>query len=115
MKSGSSSLPVAADSSWRDDEVRLSDVRETARDDGSVEMQYRYLVEPRNPSFTFEHDTRKRLFVLALSDGMAEHFRDKPARHLVVEPDPESGEMRPAIKRGQPVYVHLCREDREHH
>jgi hypothetical protein len=44
---------------------------------------------------TLEHDTQKQLFVLTHPDGKTEHFRDNPARHLVIEPDPETGEMRP--------------------
>ncbi len=42
-----------------------------------------------------------------------ERFRDKLVRYLVVEPDPETGELRPAVKAGGPVYLYLCREDRE--
>lgn len=61
----------------------------------------------------FEHDKQKRLFVLTLPDGKIERFRDNPARQLVVEPDPETGEMRPVVQRGQPVYLYLCREERE--
>ena len=63
--------------------------------------------------FTFEHDKQKRLFVLTGPDGKTEHFRDNPTRHLMVEPDPETGEMRPVIEHGQPAYVYLCREERE--
>jgi hypothetical protein len=46
-------------------------------------------------------------------DGKTEYFRDSPARQLMVEPDPQTGEMRPVTKRGQPVYAYLCREERE--
>ena len=47
------------------------------------------------------------------ADGTVEVFRDKPARHLVVGPDPATGEMKPVLKRGNPTYLFLCREDRE--
>ena len=112
MSSDSSSPRPAADSS-RDSESRLSEVRDVTKDDGSVETRYEYFVEPQTPPFTFEHDKQKRLFILTWPDGKTERFRDNPARQLMVEPDPETGEMRPVIKRGQPVYVYLCREERE--
>ncbi len=35
------------------------------------------------------------------------------ARQLMVEPDPVTGELRPVTNRGWPVYMHLCREERE--
>ena len=75
-----------------------------------------YGEEPPGPAFQFSHNREKRLFVLSWSDGRIEKFRDNPARQLVVEPDadsdsdPETGELRPVIKRGRPVYVYLCRE-----
>jgi hypothetical protein len=74
-----------------------------------VETWHRYLVEPVTPAFEFEHDKRNRLFILTWPDGRTESFRDNPVRHLVVEPDPETGEMRPVIKRGQPAYLYLSR------
>ena len=69
--------------------------------------------EPRAERFKFEHDTRRRLFLLTGPDGKTEHFRDNPTRYLVVEPDPQTGAMRPVIQRGQPSYIYLCREERE--
>jgi hypothetical protein len=72
-----------------------------------------YGAEPPSPAFQFNHDKAKRLFVLTWPDGKTEHFRDNPMRQLVVEPDPVTGELRPAIKNGQPVFVYLCREERE--
>jgi hypothetical protein len=74
---------------------------------------YEDVTEPRTPSFTFEHDKQKRLFVLTWPDGKTEKFRDNPVRHLMVEPDPGTGEMRPVIKRGRPAYLYLSREERE--
>jgi len=76
---------------------------------------YSYPIEPQASPVAFEHDKQKRLFILTWPDGKTEHFRDNPARHLMVEPDPETGEMRPVIKRGQPSYIYLCREERELH
>jgi hypothetical protein len=49
---------------------------------------------------------------LTAPDGKTEHFRDNPARYLVVVPDPKTGEMRPVINRGEPTHIYLCREDR---
>ena len=63
--------------------------------------------------FVFEHDAQKGIFRLTWADGKVEVFRDKPARHLVVAPDPETGEMKPVVKRGRPTYLYLCREERE--
>jgi hypothetical protein len=64
-----------------------------------VETWYRYLVEPDTPAFVFEHDKRNRLFILTWPDGRTERFRDNPVRHLLVEPDPQTGEMRPIFVR----------------
>jgi hypothetical protein len=64
-------------------------------------------------SFTFEHDQQKRLFVLTGKDGKTEYFRDSPATYLLVEPDPETGNMQPVTKYGRPVVIHLCRKERE--
>jgi hypothetical protein len=69
--------------------------------------------ESRAEQFQFERDTQKRLFVLTGPDGKTERFRDNPTRYLVVEPDPETGAMRPVIKHGEPCYIYLCREERE--
>ena len=107
------SLPQRAGDSSHDGEVRPSGVRHVTRADGSVETRYEYTIEPRPPAFTFEHDRQKRLFIVTWPDGKTERFRDNPARQLVVEPDPETGEMRPVVRRGQPVYLYLCREERE--
>ena len=37
-------------------------------------------------------------------------FHDNAARHLVVEPDPVTGELWPAIKDGKPACLYLWRE-----
>ena len=68
---------------------------------------------PRPPAFTFSHDKEKGLFILTWADGRIEKFRDRPARQLSVEPDPDTGELRPVIKNGLPVFLYLCREERE--
>ena len=65
------------------------------------------------PAFQFTRDKEKRVFILAWPDGKVEHFRDNPARQLVVEPDRKTGEIRPVTRNGQPVYMYLCREERE--
>jgi hypothetical protein len=70
-------------------------------------------IEDRSTPVAFEHDKPKRLFTLTGPDGRIEHFRDDPTRYLMVEPDPETGAMRPVIKRGRPAFIYLCREERE--
>jgi hypothetical protein len=68
---------------------------------------------PRPPAFTFSHDKQTGLFILAWADGRIEMFRDRPARQLSVEADPETGEFWPVVKNGLPVFLYLCREERE--
>jgi hypothetical protein len=63
--------------------------------------------------YKVEHEKSKRLFVLTGPDGQREHFRDNPARQLLVEPDPSTGGVRPVMHDGKPVYVYLCRKERE--
>ena len=96
-----------------DDGMRIFEVREATRVDGTILTTYSVGLEPLNPTFKFTHDKPKGLFILSWSDGKVERFRDNPARELLVELDPETGEMRPVLKRGQPAYVYLCREERE--
>ena len=92
---------------------RLIGVHEIARSEGSIVRGDACGPEPQNPPFQFAHDKDKGLFILTWPDGRVERFRDRPARQLMVEPDRQTGAMRPVIKRGQPVYVYLCREERE--
>jgi len=70
-------------------------------------------LEPRATAYRFEHDKTKGVFRLTGPDGSTECFRDHPTRFLVVEPDAQTGEMSPALKRGRPTYLYLCREERE--
>jgi hypothetical protein len=74
-------------------------------------ITYTYQADPPRPRFDFEHDREKRLFVVSLPDGTVERFRADPVRYLVVEPDHETGELRPVTRHGLPSYVWLCRED----
>ncbi len=60
----------------------------------------------------WEHIPDKRLFALT-ADGSTEYWSDNPTRYLVVETDPATGEIKPVLKRGRPVYLWLCREERE--
>ena len=75
-------------------------------------IDYCYVFEAR-PSFSFEHDEQRRLFILTWADGKTEQFRDNASRHLLVEPDPQTGEMRPVVRSGKPSFLYLCREERE--
>jgi hypothetical protein len=57
-----------------------------------------------------EHDPKKRTLRLTRQDGTAIAFRDQPMRFLVVEPDPRSGKLRPAVCMGKAKVVYLCPE-----
>jgi hypothetical protein len=83
--------------------------------EASTTSTYTYGVDgpPPAPPVRFEHDPAGRVFRLTAADGTVEVFRDNPTRYLCVEPDRETGEMRPVMKHGRPVYLHLCREERE--
>ncbi|MHB1561753.1 MAG: hypothetical protein ACYC61_30255 [Isosphaeraceae bacterium] len=74
-----------------------------------------YVYEVRlPPPVRFEHDLAGRVFRLTSpDDGTVEVFRDRPARYLRVEPDPETGAIRPVMKQGRSEYVRLCREEPE--
>ena len=85
----------------------------TCDDQGGGVTTYTYETGEEPWQFTFTHDVVKGVYVLAKPDGTTERFRDNPARHLVLESDPVTGELRPAVKRGQPTYIYLCREQRE--
>jgi hypothetical protein len=69
---------------------------------------YRPLVPP-----TCEHDMARGLLALTYPDGTVEHFRDKPTRYLVVEPDRDTGALRPIMVGSKAQYLYLCREERE--
>ncbi len=85
----------------------------TCDDGGEGLTTYTYEIGEEPWQFTFTHDAATGVYVLAKPDGTTEQFRDNPARHLVVERDPVTGELRPVVKRGQPTYIYLCREQRE--
>ena len=85
----------------------------TCDDEGEGVTTYTYEIGEEPWQFTFTHNAAAGVYVLAKPDGTTKQFRDNPARHLVVEQDPVTGELRPAVKRGQPTYIYLCREQRE--
>ena len=69
---------------------------------------------PAGRLFRWEHLPEKRLFGLTeLYYEKTEYWRDNPTRYLVVEVDPSTGTIEPVTKRGKPVYLLLCREERE--
>jgi hypothetical protein len=78
-----------------------------------LERATTFVYDAGPPAFTFSHDKEKGLFILTWADGRIEKFRDKPARQLSVEPDPSTGELRPVLRNGMPVFLYLCREERE--
>jgi hypothetical protein len=64
---------------------------------------------PANPD-RVEHDPEKRCLRLTRPDGTTTSFRDQPVRFLVVEPDSNSGKLRPAVSMGKAKVVYLCPE-----
>jgi hypothetical protein len=81
--------------------------------EGGCDAIYRF--DPPIPcpvAHQWGHLADKRLYALT-AEGKTEYWRDNPTRYLVVEPDAESGMMKPALKHGRPVYLWLCREERE--
>jgi hypothetical protein len=64
---------------------------------------------PFGPTATCDHDRDKRLFRLTEPDGKTTEFHDRAVRCLVVEPDPETGEMEPVMRRGRPKVICLCK------
>ena len=82
-------------------------------DSTGVITTYVYSFKEAPTGFSFTHEQAKGLFVVTDRDGNVARFRDKPTRFLVVQPDPETGELRPGVKYGEPVYLCLCREERE--
>jgi hypothetical protein len=96
-----------------DNENRLREVRQVAKDDGSVIASCRWDPDPLAPSFTIDHDKQERLFVLTCSDGEIEHCRDSPVLHLMAGSGPQTGEMQPVIRLGKTAFIYLSREARE--
>jgi hypothetical protein len=62
------------------------------------------------PKWTVEHDPKKGVFRLTDPDGVTAVFRNKALRYLVLNPDPETGELAPVVLRGQPLFWYLCLE-----
>jgi hypothetical protein len=85
----------------------------TACDADSRVTTYTYSYDPEPPLYEFERQEEKGVFAVTGPDGKTDYFRDRPTRYLVVEPDPETGEFAPAVKRRRPVFLWLCREERE--
>ncbi len=102
--------PAAHRSQCGDDVPRLVDVQEDAA--GGV-TTYTYSYTPKPALFQFRHLVQERLFSVTAVDREPRYFRDSPTRYLVVEIDDETGEVRPAVKDRKPVYLWLCREERE--
>ena len=72
------------------------------------------LTRPRPRRRHFASSTiRRRAFPAQHGRRLRRSVADNPTRFLCVEPDPETGAMRPVTKRGRPVYLYLCREERE--
>jgi hypothetical protein len=84
-----------------------------AYDSDPVATTYTYSYEPEPPLFDFEHLEENGLFVVTGPGCGTQYFRDRPVRYLVLEPDRETGESTPLLKNRRPVYLWLCREERE--
>ena len=54
---------------------------------------FTYHYDPKPSPFQIDHDRQKRLFAITGPDGQRSEFHDRAVRFLVVEPDPETGEM----------------------
>jgi hypothetical protein len=93
------------------DDIRR--IRSNAYDADQAVTTYTYIYDPGPPLYEFEHLKEKGVFALTATDGKTEYFRDRPTRYLVVEPDAETGEFAPAVKGQKPVFLWLCREERE--
>jgi hypothetical protein len=65
------------------------------------------------PTFAFQHDARNGVFRITWADGRVETFRDQPLRHLVLEPEAETGELKPVVRCGLPWVLYLSREEHE--
>ena len=92
----------------RDAEPHLVSV---ASDGGATHYVYEFPQRP--PRVQVEHDREMRVFRIAQSDGTTSAFRDEPVRFLVAVRNPQTGEVSPMLRYGEPEYLLLCREERE--
>ena len=76
-------------------------------------ITYSYEARTPDPKWLVDHDRAQGVFRLTGPDGRIACFRDRALRYLVLEPDPETGDLRPQIRAGQPTILRLCREERE--
>jgi hypothetical protein len=72
-----------------------------------------YELRRQAPRVRVEPDREKRVFRVVEPTGKTAVFRDEAVPFLVVEPDAETGEMKPALRLGEPQVLYLCREERE--
>lgn len=71
---------------------------------------FTYFFDLEPARFQVEHDRQKRLFEITGPDGKKTEFHDRAVQFLVVEPDPDTGELEPDVTRGKPKVMYLCRE-----
>jgi hypothetical protein len=62
------------------------------------------------PTAACVRDRGKRLFRVSELDDTTTEFHDRAVRFLVVEPDPDTGELEPVMERGGPKVIYLCKE-----
>jgi hypothetical protein len=105
--------PAPADREPNSEHCPVAQPAYTAFGEVSPPTSITYFVEEQPRLFNFVHDQAKGLCILTKADGSLEHFRDKPTRYLVVEADSRTGKLMPTVKGDEPVYLYLCREERE--
>jgi hypothetical protein len=99
--------PAAGSSS---DEARLVQIVQRPRGPNVYYYQF-----PERPArVKVEHDPEKRVIRVIGPEGPPAVFRDQPVRFLVVEPNPQTGEISWVPNRcGEPKHLYLCREEPE--
>jgi hypothetical protein len=62
------------------------------------------------PKLEVAYDRSRHVIQITQEGGETAEFEDRPARFLLMDRDPETGKMKPAMEWGCPVFYHLTRE-----